>query len=52
MGSWTDTILNVQVFAFIGLLIWLMAKPIEPIKPEEDQDQRDSRGDASPRDAD
>ena len=36
MGDWHDTILNVNVFAFIGLLIWLMVKPIDPIEPEDD----------------
>ena len=29
MSDWTDTILNIQVFAFIGLLIWLYRKPTE-----------------------
>ena len=29
-----DTFLNVIVFAFIGLLIWLYFKPIEQEKPD------------------
>lgn len=36
MGDWHDTILNVNVFAFIGLLIWLMIKPVDQIEPEID----------------
>lgn len=27
MSGWLDTIMNLQVFAFIGLLIWLYFKP-------------------------
>lgn len=30
MNDWSDTILNIEIFAFIGLLIWLYLKPIEP----------------------
>ena len=29
MSNWLDTILNVEVFAFIGLLVWLYFKPFE-----------------------
>lgn len=35
MNDWHDTMLNVNVFAFIGLLIWLMVKPVDPIEPED-----------------
>jgi len=27
MSPWLDTIMNINVFAFIGLLIWLYFKP-------------------------
>ena len=26
MSSWLDTIMNIEVFAFIGLLLWLYFK--------------------------
>lgn len=29
MNELTDTIMNIEVFAFIGLLIWLYFKPIQ-----------------------
>lgn len=35
MNSWLDTILNIETFAFIGLLIWLLIKPIDPIRPDD-----------------
>lgn len=28
MNDWLDTLLNVEVFAFIGLLIYLYLKPV------------------------
>lgn len=31
MNDWLDTILNIEVFAFLGVLIWLYLKPIKPI---------------------
>lgn len=31
MIDWADTIQNIEIFAFIGLLIWLALKPIEPL---------------------
>ena len=30
MSNWLDTLLNLQVFAFIGLLVWLYFKPAKP----------------------
>lgn len=30
MSNWLDTYLNLQVFAFLGLLVWLYFKPVEP----------------------
>ena len=36
MTDWVDTILNIETFAFIGLLIWLLIKPIDPIRRDED----------------
>ena len=32
MNDWVDTALNIQVFAFIALLIWLFLKPIDPLR--------------------
>jgi len=29
MSNLLDTLLNIEVFAFIGLLIWLYFKPID-----------------------
>ncbi len=34
MSNLLDTLLNIEVFAFIGLLIWLYFKPV-------DQDETD-----------
>jgi hypothetical protein len=30
MSSLLDTIMNIEVFAFIGLLFWLYFKPLAP----------------------
>jgi hypothetical protein len=30
MNNILDTLMNIEVFAFIGLLIWLYLKPINP----------------------
>ncbi len=27
ISAWLDTIMNIEVFAFIGLLIWIYFKP-------------------------
>ncbi len=39
MNDWLDTILNINVFAFIGLLTWLYLKPCaleqEELRPAE-----------------
>ena len=37
MNDWLDTILNINVFAFIGLMVWLYLKPA-PTDDEEDPD--------------
>jgi hypothetical protein len=29
MSEWLDTLMNIEVFAFIGLLIWLYFKDFE-----------------------
>lgn len=29
MSDLTDTILNIEIFAFVGLLIWLYVKPVK-----------------------
>ena len=29
MSSWVDTILNINAFAFIGLLVWIYVKKFE-----------------------
>ncbi|MEM0990426.1 MAG: hypothetical protein AAGK00_16275 [Pseudomonadota bacterium] len=52
MGDWSDTVLNVQVFAFIGLLIWLMVKPVDPIEPEDQGDRSGSQSAEVSRDSD
>ena len=43
MNDWLDTVLNIQVFLFIGLLFWLYFKDFpkghgEPPKAEGDHD--------------
>lgn len=35
MSNLTDTILNIEIFAFVGLLIWLYFKPA---KIDDEQD--------------
>lgn len=37
MTDWVDTILNIATFAFIALLIWLLVKPIDPIRPNDEE---------------
>ena len=27
MSNWLDTLMNIEVFAFIALLVWLYVKP-------------------------
>ncbi len=34
MSNVVDTLLNIEVFAFIGLLIWLYMKPDTALKTE------------------
>lgn len=29
MSNFLDTVMNIEVFAFIGLLVWLFFKPVE-----------------------
>ncbi len=29
MNEWLDTLLNIEVFAFIGLMVWLYFKPVK-----------------------
>lgn len=38
MNEWLDTLLNLEVFAFIGLMVWLYFKPARP----DDGDSPDS----------
>ena len=35
MSNIIDTFMNIEVFAFIGLLIWLYFKPINEDKPDD-----------------
>ena len=37
MNTWLDTILNLQVFAFIALLVWLYFKDFGPAEREDAQ---------------
>lgn len=32
MSDWLDTILNIEIFAFLALLVWLYLKPIAPFR--------------------
>jgi hypothetical protein len=34
MSNLLDTVMNIEVFAFIGLLLWLYFKPSDPDKDE------------------
>ena len=36
MSNLLDTILNIEVFAFLGLLVWLYFKPFQPDENEDD----------------
>lgn len=40
MNNWLDTILNIETFAFIGLLIWLLIKPVKEIRREDHIDRQ------------
>lgn len=31
MNDWKDTIQNIEMFAFVALLVWLYLKPVGPI---------------------
>ena len=42
MSNLLDTFLNVVAFAFIGLLVWLYFKPVEPDGNETDAPSKDS----------
>ncbi len=35
MSNLLDTLMNIEVFAFIGLLIWLYFKPIDDDKSDK-----------------
>ena len=37
MNTWLDTLLNLQVFAFIALLVWLYFKDLGPAEREDAQ---------------
>ncbi len=37
MNNVIDTLLNIEIFAFIGLLVWLYFKPVD-IDPEDPED--------------
>ena len=30
MSALIDTLMNIEIFAFIGLLVWLYLKPFDP----------------------
>lgn len=40
MSGWLDTLLNIEVFAFIGFLLWLYFAPIGVEASKETEDQR------------
>lgn len=40
MNDWLDTLLNIEVFAFIGFLAWLYFAPIGVDAPKETDDER------------
>jgi hypothetical protein len=35
MSNLLDTLMNIEVFAFIGLLLWLYFKPVEQDKSDD-----------------
>jgi hypothetical protein len=35
MSNFLDTVMNIEVFAFIGLLVWLYFKEFEPEDSED-----------------
>ena len=35
MSNWLDTLLNIEVFAFIGLLVWLYFRPFAADKNDK-----------------
>lgn len=41
MSNLLDTLLNIEVFAFIGLLIWLYFKPVDQ-DGTDDSDESDN----------
>jgi hypothetical protein len=42
MSNLLDTIMNIEVFAFIGLLVWLYFKPSQPDEGENETPSRPS----------
>ncbi|MEM6902900.1 MAG: hypothetical protein AAF556_06655 [Pseudomonadota bacterium] len=40
MNDWVETILNIEIFAFIALLIWLYLKPIDKAARRADQERQ------------
>jgi len=39
MNGWLDTFMNIEVFAFIGFLLWLYNAPIGVEAPKKDEDK-------------
>lgn len=39
MNGWLDTFLNIEVFAFIGVLVWLYFAPIGVEAPKETEEK-------------
>ena len=35
MSNFLDTVMNIEIFAFIGLLVWLYFKELEPDGSED-----------------
>ena len=35
MSNFVDTVMNIEVFAFIGLLVWLYFKEFKPDESED-----------------
>ncbi len=39
MSDISDTIMNIEIFAFIGILIWLYLKPVSIERPSADSEK-------------
>jgi len=39
MSDLTDTILNLSIFAFLGVVVWLLVKPAKGLEDRDRHDQ-------------